>query len=330
MKILKVKCLAPTRLDNYLMQQFPALNPGRLNKALRENKIKLNGKKQPLSTRVMAGDEIKLFILDEVLDADKRVEGPAWKNARGPAQVIYDCPQILVVNKPAGLAVDGPEDDTLLNRALLYLNQQGEYKENDLYTPALCHRLDTGTSGLVLIAKTPEAEQLFLEVIKNREVKKTYLCVTFGRPTPPDGTLGGYLLKDADRGIVKIVPDKQPGAKDGGGDPVRDHRRLRPSGPAQGPAHHRPHPPDPRPHGKHRLPHPGRQQVRQQHCQPGAQAQVSGPLRLGAGPPPLRLPRLRRPFRQDLPRTEALVLPAGAGWNVEVSFLRSPKRHLSI
>ena len=49
MKILKVKCLAPTRLDNYLMQQFPALNPGRLNKALRENKIKLNGKKQPLS-----------------------------------------------------------------------------------------------------------------------------------------------------------------------------------------------------------------------------------------------------------------------------------------
>ena len=39
----------------------------------------------------MAGDEIKLFILDEVLDADKRVEGPAWKNARGPAQVVYDC-----------------------------------------------------------------------------------------------------------------------------------------------------------------------------------------------------------------------------------------------
>ena len=175
MKILKVKCLAPTRLDNYLMQQFPALNPGRLNKALRENKIKLNGKKQPLSTRVMAGDEIKLFILDDVLDADKRVDGPAWKNARGPAQVVYDCPQILIVNKPAGLAVDGPDDDTLLNRALLYLNQQGEYKENDVYTPALCHRLDTGTSGLVII---------------------------------------GYLLKDADRGIVKIVEDKQPGAKD--------------------------------------------------------------------------------------------------------------------
>ena len=223
MKILKVKCLAPTRLDNYLTQQYPALTPGRLNKALRENKIKLNGKKQPLSTRVMAGDEIKLFILDDVLDADRRVEGPAWKNARTPAQVVYDCPQILIVNKPAGVAVVGPEDDTLLNRALLYLNKQGEYKENDLYTPALCHRLDTGTSGLVIIAKTPEAEELFLSAIKNREVQKTYLCVTFGRPMPPDATLGGYLLKDADRGIVKIVEDKQPGAITGRTHQIRAH-----------------------------------------------------------------------------------------------------------
>ena len=102
MKILKVKCLAPTRLDNYLTQQFPALTPGRLNKALRENKIKLNGKKQPLSTRVMAGDEIKLFILDEVLDADRRVEGPAWKNARGPAQVVYTAEPHPALPEPAG------------------------------------------------------------------------------------------------------------------------------------------------------------------------------------------------------------------------------------
>ena len=52
---LKVTSLLPTRLDKYLMQEFPALGLGRLNKALRENKIKLNGKKQPLSTRVLNG-----------------------------------------------------------------------------------------------------------------------------------------------------------------------------------------------------------------------------------------------------------------------------------
>jgi len=214
MKTLKVKCLAPTRLDNYLMQQFPSLSLGRLNKALRENKIKLNGKKQPLSSRVIAGDEIKLFILDDALDASARAGEPAWKSARCPAEVIYECEQLLVVNKPAGLPVDGPDSDTLINRALLYLNKQGAYSENSAYQPALCHRLDTGTSGLVLIAKTPEAEQLLIDEIKSRRVKKTYLCVTFGRPVPPEATLGGYLIKDADRGIVKIVPEKAAGAKE--------------------------------------------------------------------------------------------------------------------
>ena len=214
MKILKVKCLAPTRLDHYLTQQYPALTPGRLNKALRENKIKLNGKKQPLSTRVMAGDEIRLFILDEQLDGGREADGPSWKNARGPAEAVYNGPQLLVVNKPAGLPVDGPENDALLNRALLYLNKAGEYGEDSLYQPALCHRLDTGTSGLVLIAKTPEAEQILLEAIRERQVKKTYLCVTFGRPIPPEGTLGGYLLKDANLGKVQILPEKKPGAKE--------------------------------------------------------------------------------------------------------------------
>ena len=214
MKVLKVKCLAPTRLDKYLMEAFPVLTPGRLNKALRENKIKLNGKKQPLSTRVVAGDEIKLFILDDQLEAPERADGPVWMSARCPAAAVYNCPQLLVVNKPAGLPVDGPEPDTLLNRALLYLHKQGEYSEGAGYTPALCHRLDTGTSGLVLIAKTPQAEQVLTDAIRRRAVQKTYLCVTFGRPTPPDGVLGGYLRKDADRGLVKIVPDKQPGAKE--------------------------------------------------------------------------------------------------------------------
>ena len=199
MKILKVKCLAPTRLDNYLMEQFPALNPGRLNKALRENKIKLNGKTQPLSTGVQNGDCIRLFLTDEQLE-----------NRPTPAAVfVYEDDDIIIANKPAGIAVDGPDSDTLVRRVQAKLAAEGKPTH-----AVLCHRLDTGTSGLVIVAKTPEAEELFLAAIKNREVKKTYLCVTFGRPTPPDATLGGYLLKDADRGIVKIVEDKQPGAKD--------------------------------------------------------------------------------------------------------------------
>ena len=211
MQELHVKSLLPVRLDKYLMEQFPALGLGRLNKALRENKIKLNGKKQPLATRVQNGDVIRVYLLDDQLGLTSQ-EGPEFLQARAPAEFIYENDDLIVANKPAGIPVDGDESDTLLNRVLRRLYEEKRW--DAAHEPRLCHRLDTGTSGLVIVAKTPEAEELFLAAIKNREVKKTYLCVTFGRPMPPDATLGGYLLKDADRGIVKIVEEKQPGAKE--------------------------------------------------------------------------------------------------------------------
>ena len=67
MKEIQVKSLLPVRLDKFLSEQFPVLGIGRLNKALRENKIKLNGKKQPLSTRVQNGDVIRLYLTDDQL-----------------------------------------------------------------------------------------------------------------------------------------------------------------------------------------------------------------------------------------------------------------------
>ena len=211
MQELHVKSLLPVRLDKYLMEQFPAMGLGRLNKALRENKIKLNGKKQPLATRVQNGDVIRVYLLDDQLGLTSQ-EVPEFLQARAPAEFIYENDDLIVANKPAGIPVDGDESDTLLNRVLRRLYEEKRW--DAAHEPRLCHRLDTGTSGLVIIAKTPEAEELFLSAIKNREVQKTYLCVTFGRPVPPDATLGGYLLKDADRGIVKIVEGKQTGAKE--------------------------------------------------------------------------------------------------------------------
>ena len=199
MKILKVKCLAPTRLDNYLMQQFPALNPGRLNKALRENKIKLNGKKQPLSTRVQNGDTIRLFLSDDQLESRPT-----------PAAVfVYEDDDIIIANKPAGLTVDGGDADTLVKRVQAKLAAEGKPTH-----AVLCHRLDTGTSGLVLLAKNNAAEAFLTEAIKKREIEKRYLCVTFGRPNPPAALLRDYLLKDAERGIVRITDTTAGGAKE--------------------------------------------------------------------------------------------------------------------
>lgn len=211
MKELKVKCLLPVRMDNYLMQQYPALGPGRLNKALRENKIKLNGKKQPLSTRVQNGDRIKLFLLDEQLGLDSQ-NGPAYLAARAPAEFVYENDDMIVANKPAGVPVDGDDADTLLNRVLLRLHSEGRL--DDAAKPRLCHRLDTGTSGLVLLAKNNAAEAFLTGCIKQRTIRKTYLCVTFGRPVPPAATLHSFLTKDSLHGIVRVLEEPKSGAKE--------------------------------------------------------------------------------------------------------------------
>lgn len=211
MQELKVRSLLPVRLDKYLMQQFPVLGPGRLNKALRENKIKLNGKKQPLSTRVQNGDVIRIYLLDEQLGLAAQ-DGPWFMSCRAPAELIYENEDLIVALKPAGIPVDGEDSDTLRARVLRRLYEEKRLaKESDI---RLCHRLDTGTSGLVLLAKNPETEQFLTDAIREHQIRKTYLCVTFGRPVPPADTLKGFLFKDAEKGQVRVLDTPRPGAKE--------------------------------------------------------------------------------------------------------------------
>ena len=284
MKELHVKSLLPVRLDKYLMDQYPALGLGRLNKALRENKIKLNGKKQPLSTRVQNGDTIRLFLSDDQLESRPT-----------PAAVfVYEDDDIIIANKPAGLTVDGGDADTLVKRVQAKLAAEGKPTH-----AVLCHRLDTGTSGLVLLAKNNAAEAFLTEAIKKREIEKRYLCVTFGRPNPPAALLRDYLLKDG-------------GRREGSDHRLRDTSRQRTAGSAGSGAGHWPHPPDPCAFGAYRLPHFGRQQVRQQRRQPRTTAEVPGTVRMG-----IEVPRQNQrrafcpPDRAGIPCRETVVLPAG-------------------
>lgn len=184
------------RLDKFLYEKVPSLSYGILRKYLKENKIKVDGKKQPLSFRLSAGNIVRLY-------AD-----PSGSISFVP---VYEDESLLIANKPAGLPVCGQEDaDTLLTRAQTYLRTQGQ----DPLSLRLCHRLDTGTSGLVLLAKTPQAEAFFTQLIRDRALCKKYLCVTFGRPVPESDTLQDYLIKNSEKGTVRIVSAPLPGAKE--------------------------------------------------------------------------------------------------------------------
>ncbi len=201
------------RLDAAILKQFPQLTPGKLHKYLRENKIKVNGKKEPLSTRLEPGCEVCIYLPDSVLEVPA---GPIFLRAGKGLNVVYEDDEVLCVDKPAGLAVmdeQGKTADTLINRALAYLYQKGEYMPQRDFEPKLCHRLDTGTSGAVLIAKTCRAQEFLLKLVKDRRIEKRYLCVTFGHPQPKQAVLEDYLIKDAKAGRVRVLHAAAPAAK---------------------------------------------------------------------------------------------------------------------
>lgn len=201
------------RLDAFLHRAEPSLTVGALHRYLRENKIKVNGKKLPLSARLAAGDVVRLYLPGQPA---QRV-GPAYLAAKPYFTPVYEDAQVLVAQKPAGLLVQdeaGAQADTLLNRARRYLYEKGELAANAPWLPQLCHRLDTGTSGLVILAKTPAALAQMTELIRTRAVQKEYLCVTVGAPARPQAELRGFLVKNAKRGTVRVTATAQRGAKE--------------------------------------------------------------------------------------------------------------------
>lgn len=189
-------------LGDFLLEKYPLLTFGKLNKFLRENKIKLNGKKTPLSTPVQKGDEIKLFVPDaffEKITAENR-----YTFCTKDIEIVYEDENLLAVNKPAGIAVydeNFQNYDTLINRVKKHYSTLSATG----VSPALCHRLDTGTCGLVLVAKNRRFLEFMTEVFKNHLLEKTYVCAVKGKPAKKQSVYKAFLTKDSRAATVKIT-----------------------------------------------------------------------------------------------------------------------------
>ena len=99
--------------------------------------------------------------------------------------VIYEDEALIIVNKPVGLLAHSDTSqlqDNLADRLLHYLYRKGEYDpdKEQSFAPALCHRIDRNTQGIVICAKTSEALRQMNEVIRERELDKRYLCIVEG------------------------------------------------------------------------------------------------------------------------------------------------------
>ena len=215
---------AGQRLDKFLTKAFRSLPVSLMYKAIRTKKIKCNGKRCEISTRLQPGDVLTLYLPDDVLEESAPVYD--FLTASRRLDIVYEDDRVLLLNKEAGLLVH-PDDkeyrDTLLLRMQRYLYEKGEYnpeKENS-FTPALVNRIDRNTSGIVIAAKTAEALRILNAKLKQREIHKYYLCIVHGRMEKPEALLEGYLEKNEAQNRVYISDRAKEGALS-----IRTHYRV--------------------------------------------------------------------------------------------------------
>ncbi len=206
---------AGQRLDKFLTKAFPDLPFSLLYKSVRTKKIKVNRKRAAPSQILSVGDCLHLFLRDELLGNPEKTEKSALLAgiAARPC-VLYEDENLLLLNKPVGLAVhedEGNKINNLLLQLQAYLFEKGEYDPDNekSFAPALCNRIDRNTAGIVIAAKNAEALRVMNKMIKERRIDKFYLCAVHGAPKPPAATRSAYLLKNADENIVNIY-DKDP------------------------------------------------------------------------------------------------------------------------
>ena len=207
---------AGQRLDRFAAKCAPKLPSSLLQKYIRTKDIKINGRWAKPDARLSEGDVVRLYVPDEFFGKAEKRDG--WLTTLCPRlDIVYEDENILLVNKKPGVlchAANGWSQDTLIAHIQAHVYQNGEWDpaaENS-FAPALCNRIDRGTGGIVIAAKTAEALRVLDDKIRAREIIKEYLCVCLGTPEPRSGRLENWLFKDAVKNQVFVKPRSEPGA----------------------------------------------------------------------------------------------------------------------
>lgn len=204
------------RLDKFIQKSVKSLPKSLMYKFIRQKKIKVNGKRAEISTRLKENDIIQMYINDEFFDNPEYQDN--FKSLKVSLDIIYEDENILLVNKPVGLICHSDDKEsynTLISHIKAYLYNKGEYipEEENSFVPSLCNRIDRNTQGIVIAAKNAATLKILNEKIKNREIEKYYLCLVYKRPKILERTLKGYMLKDSSTNTVKVYSSQVKDSK---------------------------------------------------------------------------------------------------------------------
>ncbi len=203
---------AEVRLDRWFRRRFPELNHGRLEKLLRTGQVRIDGKRAKSGDRVSPGQMIRVPPLPAATDpADKPWAQPRARpedEATLRAAVIYRDEDVIAINKPAGLAVQGGTGtDRHVDAALDALRFDAAER------PRLVHRLDKDTSGVLLLARNVGAAAKLAEAFRDKSARKIYWAIVVGQPKPRQGRIDLAIAKLPGPAGERMVPDEDEGKK---------------------------------------------------------------------------------------------------------------------
>ncbi|MBI5369998.1 RluA family pseudouridine synthase [Candidatus Uhrbacteria bacterium] len=183
------------------------LTRGQVQKLIKTRDILVNGKPADRDTRVQGGE--KIFVPPVETGAP-----PARKGDIPLLQIVYENPDVLIINKPAGLIVHGyegaPDTPTLVDALLEMRPEIADVGENPI-RPGIVHRLDKDVSGLMVIAKTQEAHQFLKAQFQNRTVYKEYLALVYGSLPKDHDVITLKIARSKARGRMVARPSSQEG-----------------------------------------------------------------------------------------------------------------------
>jgi 23S rRNA pseudouridine955/2504/2580 synthase len=197
------------RLDRWLRRRWPNLSQIQIHKLARSGQLRVDGGRVKADSRLPAGATVRVPPLSDAPPPALR-EAISREDADfARSLVIYEDDDVLALDKPAGLAVQGGTKTTRHIDRLLGVWGEGDRR------PRLTHRLDRDTSGVLLLAKSPDAAAFLAGGFARRRAQKTYWAIVEGNPKPAQGTIDVPLAKVGVDDRERMVPStaKDPAAK---------------------------------------------------------------------------------------------------------------------
>ena len=192
----------PLRIDKFLFEHMQHSSRNRIQKAADAGFVHVNERPVKSNYKVRAGDIITLMLDRPHYDTTIQPEDI-------PLDVVYEDDELMVVNKAAGMVVHpgcGNFSGTLVNAVAWHLRHLPSYDPNDPEV-GLVHRIDKDTSGLIVVAKTPDAKSRLGVQFFNKTSRRTYLALVWGNFTDDEGRIEGNIGRDPkDRLRMTVFP----------------------------------------------------------------------------------------------------------------------------